>query len=82
MKTVYMCMSTDVIHGGHIKIINEAKKLGNLIIGVLSDDAVASYKRFPIVPFEERKILYKNISQSNAASLFLGIPKFIELNGT
>jgi len=61
MKTVYMCMSTDVIHGGHIKIINEAKKLGNLIIGVLSDDAVASYKRFPIVPFEERKILYKNI---------------------
>ena len=61
MKTVYMCMSTDVIHGGHIKIINEAKKLGNLIIGVLSDDAVASYKRFPIVPFEERKILYENI---------------------
>ena len=61
MKTVYMCMSTDIIHGGHIKIINEAKKLGNLIIGVLSDDAVASYKRFPIVPFEERKILYENI---------------------
>ena len=60
-KTVYMCMSTDVIHGGHIKIINEAKKLGNLIIGVLSDDAVASYKRFPIVPFEERKVLYENI---------------------
>ncbi len=60
-KTVYMCMSTDVIHGGHIKIINEAKKLGKLIIGVLSDDAVASYKRFPIVPFEERKVLYENI---------------------
>jgi len=60
-KTVYMCMSTDIIHGGHIKIINNAKKLGKLIIGVLSDEAVSSYKRFPIVPFEERKILYENI---------------------
>ena len=53
-KTVYMCMSTDVIHGGHIAILNKAKKLGKLIIGVLSDEAVSSYKRFPLVPFEER----------------------------
>ncbi len=60
-KIVYMCMSTDIIHGGHIKIINEAKKLGKLIIGVLSDEAVSEYKRFPLVPFEERKILYENI---------------------
>lgn len=60
-KTVYMVMSTDVIHGGHIAIINKAKKLGNLIIGVLSDEAVAGYKRFPLIPYEERKILYKNI---------------------
>lgn len=60
-KTVYMCMSTDVIHGGHISIINKAKKLGKLIIGVLSDEAVSNYKRFPLVPFEERKILYENI---------------------
>ena len=60
-KIVYMCMSTDVIHGGHIKIINNAKKLGKLIIGVLSDEAVCSYKRFPLIPFEERKLLYQNI---------------------
>ena len=60
-KIVYMCMSTDIIHGGHIKIINEAKKLGKLIIGVLSDEAVMEYKKFPLVPFEERKILYENI---------------------
>ena len=58
-KIVYMCMSTDVIHGGHISIINKAKKLGKLIIGVLSDEAVSSYKRFPLVPYEERKILYQ-----------------------
>ena len=60
-KTVYMSFSTDVIHGGHIKIINEAAKLGNLIIGVLSDEAVASYKRFPVLPFEERKQIIANI---------------------
>ena len=60
-KTVYMVMSTDVIHGGHINIINKAKKLGKLIIGVLSDEAIAGYKRFPLIPYEERKILYKNI---------------------
>lgn len=60
-KIVYMCMSTDVIHGGHIAIINKAKKLGKLIIGVLSDEAVVAYKKFPLVPYEERKILYENI---------------------
>ena len=60
-KIVYMCMSTDIIHGGHIKIINKAKKLGKLIIGVLSDEVVMGYKRIPLVPFEERKKLYKNI---------------------
>ena len=60
-KTVYMCMSTDVIHGGHIAIINKAKKLGKLIIGVLSDEAVTNFKRFPLVPFEERKTLYENL---------------------
>ena len=60
-KTVYMCMSTDVIHGGHIAIINKAKKLGKLIIGVLSDEAVVEYKKFPLVPYEERKVLYENI---------------------
>ncbi len=60
-KIVYMCMSTDIIHGGHIAIINKAKKLGKLVIGVLSDEAVAEYKKFPLVPYEERKVLYENI---------------------
>lgn len=61
-KTVYMCFSTDLIHSGHIAIIKKASKLGKLVIGVLSDKAVASYKRFPLLPFEERKALLENIS--------------------
>lgn len=61
-RTVYMCFSSDMLHSGHISIINKAKRLGKLIIGVLSDSAVASYKRFPLMPYEERKALFENIA--------------------
>ena len=61
-KTVYMCVSADMIHSGHISIIKKAAALGKFTVGVLSDEAVASYKRFPLMPFEERKALFENIS--------------------
>ena len=61
-RTVYMCFSTDIIHGGHIAIIKKAQKLGKLIIGVLSDEAVMSYKRLPLVPALERKKLFENVA--------------------
>lgn len=61
-KTVYMCFSTDMIHSGHIAIIKKAAKLGKLTIGVLSDEAVASFKRFPLMPYEERKSIVENIN--------------------
>ncbi len=61
-RIVYMCFSTDIVHTGHISIINKAAKLGRVIVGCLSDEAVASYKRFPLVPFEERKALIANIN--------------------
>jgi len=61
-RTVYMCFATDIIHGGHIAIIKKAQKLGRLIIGVLSDEAVATYKRLPLVPASERKIMFENIA--------------------
>ena len=48
-RTVYMCFSTDMLHSGHIGIIKKAQRLGRLIVGVLSDEAVASYKRFPLL---------------------------------
>ena len=61
-RTVYMCFSTEYIHSGHIAIIKRAKRLGRLTIGVLSDEAVASFRRFPLMPFEERKALMANIA--------------------
>ena len=54
MKKVFMSMSTDVIHGGHINIIKKAAALGELTVGVLSDETVASYKRYPLLSCEER----------------------------
>jgi Cytidylyltransferase len=57
-----MCFSTEYIHSGHIAIIKRAKRLGRLTIGVLSDEAVASYRRFPLMPFTERKSLISNIA--------------------
>lgn len=55
MKTVYMCFSTDVIHSGHINIISKAAKLGRVIAGILTDEIVSSYKRYPLLPYDERK---------------------------
>ena len=61
-KKVYLCFSTDIIHGGHIALIRRAQELGDLIIGVLSDEAVAGYKRFPLVPASERRLMFENIA--------------------
>lgn len=61
-RTVYMCFSADIIHSGHIAIIKKAQKLGRLIIGVLSDAAVASYHRLPLVPASERKVMFENVA--------------------
>ena len=61
-RTVYMSFATDVLHSGHIALIKKAARLGKLIIGVLTDEAVASYKRYPLVPFAERKALFANLA--------------------
>ena len=53
-KTVYACFSTDIIHEGHLNIVTEAKKLGRVIAGVMSDAAMISYYRFPTKTFSER----------------------------
>ncbi|MGN0291255.1 MAG: phosphoenolpyruvate mutase [Lachnospiraceae bacterium] len=61
MSTVYLSMSTDIIHGGHMNIIKKAAELGELTVGVLTDEVVASYKRFPLLPYEERVKIIQNI---------------------
>ena len=61
MKTVYTCFCTEIIHEGHLNIINEAHKRGEVIVGCLSDEALIRYNRFPTISQEERAKLYKSI---------------------
>lgn len=61
MKRVYIGMSADLIHTGHLNIIKEARKYGKVIVGVLTDKAIASYKRLPFLSVEERKTIIENI---------------------
>lgn len=60
-KTVYTCFCTSVIHEGHLNIIKEAQKYGDLIIGVLSDEAMIHFNRFPTISFEERVKLAESL---------------------
>jgi len=55
MAKVYVGISADLIHPGHLETINEARKLGDVIIGLLTDEAVASYKRLPLLTYEQEK---------------------------
>lgn len=60
-KTVYLAMSADFIHAGHINVIEEGTKYGDVIVGLLTDAAIASYKRMPILEYSEREKIIKNI---------------------
>ena len=60
-KKVYIGMSADLIHKGHMNIISEGKKLGKVIIGLLTDEAISSYKRVPLTSYDERKLIVENI---------------------
>lgn len=61
MKKVYTCFCTDVIHEGHLNIINEARKYGDVTVGVLADAAMIRYNRFPSISLQERIDLIKVI---------------------
>jgi phosphoenolpyruvate phosphomutase len=61
MKKVYIAMSADILHIGHLNIINEASKYGSLTVGVLTDKAIASYKRLPFLPYETRSKTVESI---------------------
>ncbi|MEE1078012.1 MAG: phosphoenolpyruvate mutase [Agathobacter sp.] len=60
-KIVYVCFCTDVIHEGHLNILEQAKKMGKTYVGVLSDEAVIRYNRFFTKPLDERVSLFKTV---------------------
>lgn len=61
-RTVYMSFAADMLHSGHIAILRKAARLGRLVVGVLSDEAVSSYRRYPLLPYAERKAMMESIT--------------------
>ena len=60
MKKVYTCFCTDVIHEGHLNLLREAAKYGEVTVGILSDAAMIKYNRFPTITIEERKQIVRD----------------------
>ncbi len=61
VKKVYIALSADLLHHGHLNIIKTARKLGDVTVGLLTDKAIASYKRLPFLTFKQREEIIKNI---------------------
>lgn len=60
-KSVYVGMSADLVHPGHLNVIARARELGQVTIGLLTDAAIASYKRLPHMTYEQRRLVIENI---------------------
>lgn len=63
MKTIYACFTTDVIHEGHLNVIRTAKQYGKVMIGVMSDEALVKFDRFPTLNCEQRQQLFKDLPE-------------------
>lgn len=61
MAKVYMAMSADIVHQGHLNVINQARNLGDVIVGLHTDDVIRGYWRNPIMKYDERKEVIENI---------------------
>ena len=66
MKKVYTCFCTSIIHEGHLNIIREAQKYGEVIVGILSDESMIRFNKFPTAMLEERIAMTREIEGVSA----------------
>ena len=60
-KIVYVGLAADILHDGHINILKTANSYGDVTVGLLTDEAIASYKNIPYLDFKKRKIIIQNL---------------------
>ena len=60
-KIVYVGLAADILHEGHINILHQASKLGKVIVGLLTDQAISTYKKIPLLDYSQREIVLKNL---------------------
>lgn len=81
-KTVYVGMSADLVHPGHLNIIKKAAELGDVVVGLLTEEAIASYKRLPYMTFAERVAVVeaiRGVTRVVAQKTLDYVPNLIEL---
>ena len=61
LKTVYVSIASDILHEGILNVISRASELGEVTVGLMSDEAIATYKRAPLLPYESRKKVYSSL---------------------
>ena len=61
MASVYVGMSADLIHPGHINLLERAAAHGEVVVGLLTDRAIASYKRLPYMTYEQRRAVVESL---------------------
>ena len=61
-KKIYLGLSLDIIHHGHINLISKAAKMGDLIVGLLTDKAISGHKKLPLLDYNQRKLILENIA--------------------
>ena len=64
-KKVYVALSADILHEGHVNILKIANSYGDVIVGLLTDEAIASYKNIPYLNFRQRSVVLENMKYVN-----------------
>ena len=74
-KIAYVPLAVDILHTGHLNIIETAKKYGKVVVGLLSDSAISEYKDLPTLDYEERYKIIKSFKKcrKNNKTEYLGI---------
>ena len=81
MKTVFVNGTFDIIHRGHLELLNYAKSRGYVIVGIDTDECVREKKGYgrPVHNQEERKFLLENLKSVDEVIFFSSEPEFEEL---
>ena len=60
-KKVYLALSADLLHHGHMNVLSKAASLGEITIGLMTDEAIAKYKRLPNLTYQQREIVVRGL---------------------
>ena len=61
MRTAYVAIASDIVHEGILNVIERADELGEVTVDLMGDEAIATYKRVPLLPYESRERVYSSL---------------------